>query len=291
MPLSRRSLISAVSVGSLTNLFVAGAAAATLASKWMEYSESSLPVQKTDLVLADMHVHLNPRCSYLQEALSSGLLGLAKRSDLPSLEYEHLQSLDGFRELEKGILGTIYGGYVLRCNEIITWEKFHIVALGIQGPYIRNGLTALETIGLVKEAGALAVLAHPYIIPFQLTFNIRTHEELVDIVASKSDAIEIFNGRLPYATGLGDANRKASVLADAHGKPGISVSDDHRCNPNFAGIYLRKDALESSGAIKGAISSGDFFRLEQYNSFGRTVQEGQETLASRLSFFLRSIGR
>jgi len=115
-------------------------------------------------------------------------------------------------------MGLNNGFQVLPGAEILSADG-DIVAIGITED-IEPNLPAIETIELIKEAGGVAIAAHPYL---HITRNSVNGNYIKNLPKNKNfDAIETFNASIGY-----HKNEKARKLAESLNIPGIGSSDAH----------------------------------------------------------------
>lgn len=84
---------------------------------------------------------------------------------------------------------------------------------------IPRGLSAAETVAAAREQGGLVGMPHP----FDQNRGSLLRDPAMEAMAGLVDWVETHNARVM----LGDGNRKASAFANAHGLPGVAVSDAH----------------------------------------------------------------
>lgn len=90
---------------------------------------------------------------------------------------------------------------------------------------IPNGISAKETIGLIKEKGGIAIIPHPFALFYPFKGSLKK-------LLKEIDGIEVLN-----ASVIGSGNKKALDFAKNHNIPFIAGSDAHF--PNFIGkTYL-----------------------------------------------------
>ena len=98
----------------------------------------------------------------------------------------------------------------------ISARRAHVVALD-PSEVIPSGLGLAETVDLIHDQGAMAILAHPYGLP-------RSWPQMNQVEASGLDAIEVANSaQVPYGF-ICNLNQK---LADRLGLPATGGSDSH----------------------------------------------------------------
>jgi len=134
---------------------------------------------------------------------------------------------------------------VVRAVEISAAEG-HVLAYGISET-IPKGLSAAETVERIRDAGGVAVLAHPVRFPSGMGL------EVADKV--KFDAIEVINGASSRSS-----NRKARMLAERLSVPGTGGSDAHRLE-EVGKAWTEMEPAETEEDVvqriaKGAITAG-----------------------------------
>ncbi len=98
----------------------------------------------------------------------------------------------------------------------ISARRAHVVALD-PTEVISPGLSLVETVDLIHDQGAMAILAHPYGLP-------RSWPQMNQVEVANLDAIEVANSaQVPYEF-ICDLNQK---LADRLGLPATGGSDSH----------------------------------------------------------------
>lgn len=167
--------------------------------------------ESEDIKKYDLHVHPRPPAREIfRYSRKKKLDGFAlivhnfQQKKFQSLDYVKKVRLEGKKEKLDVVVGT----------EIKT-ELGHVVGLFINEPIRTQDF--FESIDLIKEQGALVVLAHPF------SFPGRGLKAVIKDFISKVDGIETFNARnmFPFS------NQRADKLADKFKKAKIGVSDAH----------------------------------------------------------------
>lgn len=99
----------------------------------------------------------------------------------------------------------------------VTSRAGHILGLGVDEK-IQPGLPYENTLNLIRDAGGIAVIPHP--------FQEARHGVMANITLDQlamADAIEVYNSRLL----TGRANRQARRFAQENGLPMVAGSDAH----------------------------------------------------------------
>jgi len=99
----------------------------------------------------------------------------------------------------------------------VTSRAGHILGLGVDEK-IQPGLPYENTLNLIRDAGGIAVIPHP--------FQEARHGVIANITLDQlamADAIEVYNSRLL----TGRANRQAKRFAQENGLPMVAGSDAH----------------------------------------------------------------
>ncbi len=127
--------------------------------------------------------------------------------------------------------------------EVSTAEG-HLLCIGAVLPQMK-GRPASEVVRAVRDAGGLAIPAHPYD-----KFRAGIREPVLD--ALDVDAIEVFNA----AISLPKFNEQARAYAERRGLPGIAASDAHHEAAIGASHMIFDTAELSVPAILAAIKRG-----------------------------------
>ena len=179
---------------------------------------------ETPLKFIDLHVHsyfshhiiwgrdaLNSPRTIIKTAIKKGLDGVAI-TDHDSVK-GGLRGLQVLKEMDKQ-----NGFQVIPGSEILSADG-DIVALGITED-IEPNLSAIETIEKIRDAGGVAVAAHPYL---NVTRSSVNGKYIKKIPKNKNfDGIETFNASIGY-----HKNKSARILAASLNIPGIGSSDAH----------------------------------------------------------------
>ncbi|MEK7655978.1 MAG: PHP-associated domain-containing protein [Patescibacteria group bacterium] len=116
---------------------------------------------------------------------------------------------------------------------------------------IRPGLSAKETIALIREQDGLVCIPHP-------CDKLRKHRlrpELLETILSEIDFLETWNARNVFVS----ANKRAERIALAHSIPQICGSDSHtRYEIGMSTMIL--DPFQSTDEFRNSISSGTCVR-------------------------------
>jgi hypothetical protein len=105
--------------------------------------------------------------------------------------------------------------FLILPGQEITTSAGHLLALGVRLPDLK-GIGPAEAVGLIKEAGGLAVPPHPYD-----NFRAGIRESILDGLAL--EAIEVFNAAVTFKT----ANRRAYDYAKKRDLAMTAGSDAH----------------------------------------------------------------
>ncbi len=172
----------------------------------------------------DLHIHTShsgdchcPVKDVIREAKAKGLRGIGIT--------DH-NSIQGIKEALK-----LSGKNFLIIPGIeVSSKDGHILGLGVN-ELVPAGLSAAETVALIREHGGIAIAAHPFglsLKPFA-------------VLKAEYDAVEIFNPRRYLA------NHLAREFAERKGLPMVAGSDAH--NPSevgLAGIRVRGEPKVNS---------------------------------------------
>jgi hypothetical protein len=165
--------------------------------------------QKQGYVLADIHTHFpkhRHHSKILSKLWSPGLVGLSlitKPKDahrILSYEdvYEMFSESDLFEEIQEGAFARFGAGYILRTQEL-NGQKFHILGIGFEGPYLDNNRDELKAIEEIHKRGGLAQVNHPGVIngsgsvPYRKTIS-NDYSKLSELIDA-ADLVETFNAQ------------------------------------------------------------------------------------------------
>jgi len=255
--------------------------------KYLNNTEMKKAPKKPSMIISDLHCHPSRKNKLedILDTLSNGLTGLTYvESNEDFLTYEMLTNLPQFKEIDKGIFGSItYNGktgYVLKSQEIEDQDSIHVMALGckeyLSESEYRDPRKAVEEI---HKRGYIAQVNHPFIINsfdwarYKLinSFTEKEYKNFIEL-CQMADEIEIFNGHcidlFPWFDGLPIFNRlnmaKANKLAEflitkLPNKKGTASSDAHNEleQVHTSGIYLPDEHL-CFDAIKEYIKTKNF---------------------------------
>lgn len=169
------------------------------------------PAHAGDTILADLHMHTNfsSDCATTPEELLAG----CKESGLEAIAITDHNTIEGALEVARLAPESIQ---VIIGEEIKTREG-EIIGLYLTEE-IPKGLTAEETIALIKKQGGLVYVPHPFD-PLHLTPTY----ELLARNAADIDILEVYNPRITFTA----FNEKARRLARKYDIPGGAGSDCH----------------------------------------------------------------
>jgi len=147
----------------------------------------------------------------------------------------------------------------------ITSEDGHILALNVLQE-IPKGLSVLETIGKIHDAGGIAVAAHPY----------RKWSGLRESVIRKSpfDAIEAINGRNTPNT-----NRRVLKLVTELGLPKIAGSDAHKPSSIADAVTVFLDSVHTRDEMIHAIVNKQVMLEGSGRQTKETLSYGSKSIA------------
>lgn len=186
----------------------------------------------------DMHIH--SRYSSDGKEQIEDIIKRAKSTGLGGVAITDHNSVKGWGEAVEP--GKKYGMVVIRGEEVSSLEG-HILAYGIEHK-IEKGLSAEETVKRIKEAGGIAVAAHPYRVSNGLGEKVVKRVEF--------DAIEGINARSPSFI-----NRKGMKLAEEMKRPVTGGSDAHTLDEIGKAYTVLPDGVKSERDVIEAIKSGN----------------------------------
>ena len=173
------------------------------------------PLPRPVRSLADLHCHTS--ASFDSLSRPGDVARVAAQRGLTHLAITDHDRIDGAlaaRDAAPDGLTIIVGQEV----RTITGD---LIALFVEKP-VPPGLVPAEAAERVREQGGAVGLAHPYD-RFRAGAGRPGWEDELERLLPLLDYIETWNSRLM----LGDGNRRAAELANAHGLPGAAVSDAH----------------------------------------------------------------
>jgi predicted metal-dependent phosphoesterase TrpH len=157
----------------------------------------------------DLHIHSDH--SRDGAATVEDILGRCRSLGLDGCAITDHNSIEG--SLKAVELAPSYDLLVVRGTEVSTSEG-HVLAYGVSAP-IPRGLTIDRTIGLIHEAGGIAVAAHPRRFPSGMGIKRASR--------ARFDAIEVLNGGSSRGS-----NRSSVGLAARKASPSVGGSDAHK---------------------------------------------------------------
>ncbi|MDQ1371743.1 MAG: hypothetical protein QG582_658 [Candidatus Thermoplasmatota archaeon] len=198
----------------------------------------------------DLHVH--SRYSRDASAQPSVILRRAKQMGLSGLAVTDHNSIDG--SFEARSLAKSEGILVVSGLEVSTSEG-HVLAYGVR-ELIPRGLSAAETVDRVRDAGGIAVAAHPMRFPSGV--GLEAAENV------RFDALEVLNGGSSSR-----ANAAALKLSDRLSRPKTGGSDAHRLD-EVGRSYTVMEGVFTEDQVLDAIRKG----LSSTGGRNRTFKEG-----------------
>lgn len=218
-----------------------------------------------DTILVELHCHT---CSSNDSLMLPGrLIDIARRRGLQRLAITDHNAFDG----------------ALRAAEIdpeliIPGEEIMTTGGELLAYYVREhvppGLTPERTIEVLRQQGAVISVAHPFDAFRKGHWGETELREILPLV----DAVEVFNARVASPA----ANRRASALAAAAGKPGTAGSDAHaylevgRATmhlPEFHDAAGLRTAL-GGAEVRGRLSPYWVHLLSRYASWSKGLRRG-----------------
>ena len=187
------------------------------------------------LIKADLHVHT----TYSKDSLITpkDLIYYAKKRGLNSCAVTDHNSLDGAYKIAKETDFLIIPGME------VSSADGHIVALNVH-ELIPRGLSAVETVMRVHEAGGVAIACHPYVF-FKGCLRENVNESF--------DAIEVINARaFPFKKSV----KRAETAAECFKLSRVAGTDAHY-GPQIGYAYTEIETTEPTvEAIAKAIVAG-----------------------------------
>lgn len=160
----------------------------------------------------DLHCHT--RSSFNSLSAPEDVVRAARRRGLTHLAITDHDRIDGAlrgRDAAPSDLTVIVG------EEVKTADG-DLICLFLEQP-VPPGLPAAETIAMVRAAGGLVGIPHP----FDRWRNSLLRGEALAELAGQVDWVEAHNARVLG----GNGNERAALFAREHGLPGVAVSDAH----------------------------------------------------------------
>jgi predicted metal-dependent phosphoesterase TrpH len=182
----------------------------------------------------DMHVHT---CYSVDSLITpEDLVFYAKKRGLNGVAITDHDRLDGALKIAEETDFLIIPGIE------ITSLDGHIVGLNVKEP-VSRGLSAVETVDRIHDAGGIAVACHPIGL-FKGSLGKHTN--------SSFDAVEVINSSaIPFSHAIKQSMKIASRL----GKPSVAGSDAHYA-PEIGCAYTVVNAEPNVNELIKAISSG-----------------------------------
>jgi len=186
-------------------------------------------------VRVDLHVHT--RYSRDSVITPDQLIFYARKSLLNAVAVTDHDSLEGAVKIAKENPEFL----VIPGMEVSSLNG-HIVALNVS-EMIPRGLSAEETVELIRRAGGIAIACHPFA---WLKGSVGRY------VTAKFDAVEALNASaFPYKL----ASRKAEKLAESLHLPKVAGTDAHY-GPIIGRVYTLVDAEPTVESVLAAIVKG-----------------------------------
>lgn len=185
-------------------------------------------------MIAELHVHSNHSHDGMDPVRELLKAAISKNIDIISIT-DH-DTVNGSMEAKEIVDSEHLPLIVLPGVEIST-EEGHLLAYGVFKDF-EPGIPMRGTAELVKKAGGVAAVAHP--------FQVHRHgilrlSKVVDVV----DAIEVFNAKF-Y---IGFCNRLANYFATKYQKSLIAGSDAHCSDAIGHGTTLLRNARDTATAL------------------------------------------
>ena len=228
-------------------------------------------------VLCDLHSHPTNALT-IDEMVdfigSPGLIGLSARYTSTSIltyeiAHDKLNGIDGYREITPGKLSKFRDGYFARTQEVESGIH-HIHAIGWDGDYIADNNNTIEVIKEIQDKNGIAILNHPYAIPWGPAFQIASGEDEQKVKSLLPHVNEVethnaFNINY-YVFYMRRANKLAEELIKPTEFKGVAASDCHDAieQAKICGIYIDKNIINLQGmpGITKAIKHGNFEALK-----------------------------
>ena len=188
-----------------------------------------------------MDSHIHSEYSPDSKSKLEDIFRVAKRRDLDIIAISDHNTVEGSQVAQKMTQDDDL--FVMPSIEISSLEG-HILGFGCN-ENIKRDLPAAETIDLIHDQAALAIIPHPYCFYRHGLFCKADYEDL------KIDAIETKNARFI----VGYCNGKAKKLSEKEKLPGLGASDAHYYK--FVGdCYSTIDCEKDIDSILKAIKKG-----------------------------------
>ncbi len=174
---------------------------------------------------ADLHVHTtNSKDSLITP---KDLVSYAKKRGLNAVAVTDHNTLDDAWKIAQET-----PDFLIIPGMEVSSSDGHIVALNVR-TLIPRGLSSIETVERIHQAGGVAIACHPYVFGKGC---------LKDKVGNTFDAVEVINGRaFPFKRSV----RKAEAKAKQLGLPRVAGTDAHY-GPQIGYGYTVLDAEEAS---------------------------------------------
>ncbi len=202
-------------------------------------------------LLIDLHCHSRYSADgvaepedMVREARAKGLNGFAITDHNTSACVEYFRE-HGFLNPE----GLPVNGLLIIPGQEITTAEGHLLALGVSLPDNLKGIPALEAVGLIHEAGGLAIPPHPYD-----RFRAGIRQPVLETL--ELDALEVFNA----ATTLKRYNRQAFEYAQTRGLPMTAASDAHDSEALGTAYSILEAETFSVAGVLEAVRKGPALR-------------------------------
>jgi predicted metal-dependent phosphoesterase TrpH len=172
----------------------------------------------------------------VREARERGLHGFAITDHNTSACVDYFEK-HGFLNKE----GLPVDGLLIIPGQEITTADGHLLGLGVSLPDNLKGISAMEAVEVIHQAGGLAIPPHPYDF-----FRAGIREPVLETL--DNDALEVFNA----ATTLKRYNKQAFNYAQGRGLPMTASSDAH----DSAALGTAYSILEADEfSVKGVLEA------------------------------------
>lgn len=180
----------------------------------------------------DLHVHTH----HSEDCFSSieEVIKAAQASGLNGIAITDHNSVNGLKEIEN------FKDFLVIPGVEVSSKDGHVLGLGVREP-IPPGLSARETVELIRQQGGVAIAAHPF----------GLWKRVGSVYKARFDAIEVFNSRAYFVS-----NGLAKRFAEQNHLPMVAGSDAHHPSEvGLAGVEL--DCKPKLSSILKAIGRGE----------------------------------
>ncbi len=203
-----------------------------------------------DRVLLDMHVHSCHSIDAMTDIAT--IVRVWQRKGILSLVCDH-DSIEGSRRVYREIRRSDPDVPLMLAEEIST-DEGEIIGVFLTEE-IPPGLSAAETLGRIRDQGAVSIVPHPF-----CTFrSTAIRREVLHEYIDRIDIVEGYNARSPVP----EENELARAYAKKHAKP-VSAGSDAHTPVEIGRTYARMHPFDEPKELVRFLSAADIVFLKTH---------------------------